>query len=256
MTAGRSRGCCRTGAEVDGRVTFDGTDVLALSGVAAPQRTGSKVAVVFQDPRAHINPVRRIDDFMTESLRTARRRAARPRRAARAAEAPGGGRDRRPGQAPAAVPARAVRRHAPAGHDRHRAALRAPAAARRRVHHRARRHHPVRGDGDPRRPATRARAVDAVHHPRPRARRCRVRPHLRDVRRPGRRDPAADQLHGDPLHPYSAALVQARPDITSSAAPAGGDPGPARLGVRGAVRLPLRPALPARRRTPAARTSR
>jgi len=28
---------------------------------------------------------------------------------------------------------------------------------------------------------------------------------------------AADQLHADPLHPYSAALVQARPDITSSA---------------------------------------
>jgi oligopeptide/dipeptide ABC transporter ATP-binding protein len=28
---------------------------------------------------------------------------------------------------------------------------------------------------------------------------------------------AADQLHADPLHPYSAALVHARPDITSSA---------------------------------------
>jgi oligopeptide/dipeptide ABC transporter ATP-binding protein len=27
----------------------------------------------------------------------------------------------------------------------------------------------------------------------------------------------ADRLHADPLHPYSAALVQARPDITSSA---------------------------------------
>ena len=25
--------------------------------------------MVFQDPRAHINPVRRIEDFMTESLR-------------------------------------------------------------------------------------------------------------------------------------------------------------------------------------------
>ena len=28
---------------------------------------------------------------------------------------------------------------------------------------------------------------------------------------------AADRLHQDPLHPYSAALVQARPDITSTA---------------------------------------
>ena len=40
--------------------------------------------MIFQDPRAHINPVRRIGDFMTEALRTnlgvpaeqARRRAA------------------------------------------------------------------------------------------------------------------------------------------------------------------------------------
>jgi oligopeptide/dipeptide ABC transporter ATP-binding protein len=71
------------GAEVRGQVTFDGTDVLALSG-AQLRRHRSKVAVVFQDPRAHINPVRRIQDFMTESLRTlddvpgaeARRRAA------------------------------------------------------------------------------------------------------------------------------------------------------------------------------------
>ena len=28
---------------------------------------------------------------------------------------------------------------------------------------------------------------------------------------------AANLLHGDPLHPYSAALVEARPDITSTA---------------------------------------
>jgi oligopeptide/dipeptide ABC transporter ATP-binding protein len=56
------------GAETDGRITFDGTDVLALSGDALNKHR-AQVAVVFQDPRAHINPVRRIDDFMTESLR-------------------------------------------------------------------------------------------------------------------------------------------------------------------------------------------
>ncbi len=56
------------GAETQGSVVFDGTDVLALEGDALLKHR-AQVAVVFQDPRAHINPVRRIDDFMTESLR-------------------------------------------------------------------------------------------------------------------------------------------------------------------------------------------
>ena len=56
------------GATSEGSVTFDGTDVLALEGDALLKHR-AQVAVVFQDPRAHINPVRRIDDFMTESLR-------------------------------------------------------------------------------------------------------------------------------------------------------------------------------------------
>ena len=56
------------GAHVRGTVIFDGTDVLQLSGQQLRQHR-ARVAVVFQDPRAHINPVRRIQDFMTESLR-------------------------------------------------------------------------------------------------------------------------------------------------------------------------------------------
>ena len=57
------------GAEVSGRVVFGGTDVLTLNG-SELRRHRARVAVVFQDPRVHINPVRRIEDFMTESLRT------------------------------------------------------------------------------------------------------------------------------------------------------------------------------------------
>ena len=34
------------------------------------RRYRNQVAMVFQDPRAHVNPVRRIGDFMTEALRT------------------------------------------------------------------------------------------------------------------------------------------------------------------------------------------
>ena len=57
------------GATVRGRIAFRGADVAALSG---SQLRGyrNKVAMIFQDPRAHVNPVRRIGDFMTEALRT------------------------------------------------------------------------------------------------------------------------------------------------------------------------------------------
>jgi oligopeptide/dipeptide ABC transporter ATP-binding protein len=57
------------GAEVSGRIRFAGQDVRALEG-AALRAYRTKVAMIFQDPRAHVNPVRRIGDFMTEALRT------------------------------------------------------------------------------------------------------------------------------------------------------------------------------------------
>ena len=56
------------GALVSGRISFDGRDVLALTG-SELRAHRAEVAVIFQDPRVHINPVRRIDDFMGESLR-------------------------------------------------------------------------------------------------------------------------------------------------------------------------------------------
>ncbi|HMK12012.1 MAG TPA: ABC transporter ATP-binding protein, partial [Acidimicrobiales bacterium] len=56
-------------ATAEGSVTLDGEDVLSLDGKAL-RRLREQVAIVFQDPRAHINPVRRIGDFMTEALRT------------------------------------------------------------------------------------------------------------------------------------------------------------------------------------------
>jgi oligopeptide/dipeptide ABC transporter ATP-binding protein len=56
------------GAQVDGTITFDGQDVGALNG-AQLRAYRLRVAMVFQDPRAHVNPVRRIGDFMTEALR-------------------------------------------------------------------------------------------------------------------------------------------------------------------------------------------
>jgi oligopeptide/dipeptide ABC transporter ATP-binding protein len=57
------------GAAVQGAIRFGGRDVHALAG-AELRRYRNEVAMIFQDPRAHTNPVRRIGDFMTEALRT------------------------------------------------------------------------------------------------------------------------------------------------------------------------------------------
>ena len=57
------------GAEMHGSIRFGGADVSGLAG-ADLRRYRSQVAMIFQDPRAHINPVRRVGDFMTEALRT------------------------------------------------------------------------------------------------------------------------------------------------------------------------------------------
>jgi oligopeptide/dipeptide ABC transporter ATP-binding protein len=55
------------GAEVRGSIRFGGDDVTGLTG-AGLRRYRNQVAIIFQDPRAHTNPVRRIGDFMTEAL--------------------------------------------------------------------------------------------------------------------------------------------------------------------------------------------
>jgi oligopeptide/dipeptide ABC transporter ATP-binding protein len=57
------------GAEVTGAIRFGGQDVTGLRGGRLRNLRG-EIAMVFQDPRAHVNPVRTIGDFMTEALRT------------------------------------------------------------------------------------------------------------------------------------------------------------------------------------------
>jgi oligopeptide/dipeptide ABC transporter ATP-binding protein len=55
--------------EVGGDVTFDGRSVLGMSRRELQSFRASEVAMIFQDPRAHTNPVRTIGDFLTEGLR-------------------------------------------------------------------------------------------------------------------------------------------------------------------------------------------
>jgi oligopeptide/dipeptide ABC transporter ATP-binding protein len=59
------------GAEVEGSIRYDGAEVSGLRGGALRALRG-EVAMNFQDPRAHINPVRSIGDFLGEALRTNR----------------------------------------------------------------------------------------------------------------------------------------------------------------------------------------
>jgi oligopeptide/dipeptide ABC transporter ATP-binding protein len=69
------------GAQTSGVMRYDGTELTHLRGGALRDFRG-EVAMIFQDPRAHINPVRSIGDFLTEALRTNRgvgRTAARDR---------------------------------------------------------------------------------------------------------------------------------------------------------------------------------
>ncbi|WP_287899534.1 ABC transporter ATP-binding protein [Arthrobacter sp.] len=69
------------GAEVTGQVRFDGQEVFDLRGEALRRYRAGDVSMIFQDARAHTNPVRRIGDFLTEALRTNQRM---PRKAAEA----------------------------------------------------------------------------------------------------------------------------------------------------------------------------
>ncbi|RYP88281.1 ABC transporter ATP-binding protein [Nocardioides guangzhouensis] len=83
VTARAALGLLPPTAEVEGRVTVDGVDVLSAPAADVRRLRAESVAMVFQDPRAGINPMRRIGDHLTESARlTGRRRdldAARAR---------------------------------------------------------------------------------------------------------------------------------------------------------------------------------
>jgi oligopeptide/dipeptide ABC transporter ATP-binding protein len=57
------------GAVTHGEIYFDGQPVLAMKGAALRRHRLHGVSMIFQDPRAHTNPVRTIGDFLTETLR-------------------------------------------------------------------------------------------------------------------------------------------------------------------------------------------
>jgi oligopeptide/dipeptide ABC transporter ATP-binding protein len=56
------------GASASGSVRFEGEDVLGMDAGGLRRYRDGGVGLVFQDPRAHINPTRRIGAFLTEAL--------------------------------------------------------------------------------------------------------------------------------------------------------------------------------------------
>lgn len=60
------------GATAEGSVRVAGRDVLAMGADDLGALRTRTAAMVFQDPRAAVNPLRRIGDFLTESVRLAR----------------------------------------------------------------------------------------------------------------------------------------------------------------------------------------
>ncbi|MBO2456243.1 ABC transporter ATP-binding protein [Actinomadura sp. LCR2-06] len=69
LTARAALGMFPRGARATGAVTVAGVDVLAAGRAALRDLRRTRASMIFQDPRAAINPVRRVGDYLTEGLR-------------------------------------------------------------------------------------------------------------------------------------------------------------------------------------------
>ncbi|KQR52382.1 ABC transporter ATP-binding protein [Leifsonia sp. Leaf336] len=81
LTARTVLGLLPDRAATSGSVLLDGTDVLTASRAELKRLRLSTAAMIFQDPRAGINPMRTIGDHLTEALRLGERRPAAEARA-------------------------------------------------------------------------------------------------------------------------------------------------------------------------------
>ncbi|MFB7449704.1 ABC transporter ATP-binding protein [Streptomyces sp. NPDC056194] len=68
LTSRSALGLLPPGAVTEGSVLVDGHDVLALDADRLRALRTGTAAMIFQDPRAALNPLRRIGDFLTESV--------------------------------------------------------------------------------------------------------------------------------------------------------------------------------------------
>ncbi|MEV6977314.1 ABC transporter ATP-binding protein [Kitasatospora sp. NPDC093806] len=69
LTSRSALGLLPPGAATEGTVRVAGESVLTMNGEQLRALRTGRAAMIFQDPRAAINPLRRIGDFLTESVR-------------------------------------------------------------------------------------------------------------------------------------------------------------------------------------------
>ncbi|MFE2917671.1 ABC transporter ATP-binding protein [Kitasatospora indigofera] len=69
LTSRSVLGLLPAGARTEGTVRVNGEDVLTMAPEQLRRLRTNSAAMIFQDPRAAINPLRRIGDFLTESVR-------------------------------------------------------------------------------------------------------------------------------------------------------------------------------------------
>ena len=155
----------RAGRIAEGSVSFSGVDVRAADEDQMRDLRGREISMIFQNPRAALNPIRKVGRQIEDVLRQHAQAGSEDitEKAIGILE-----RVRIAGQGTLpCLSLRAVGRHVPAGGDRAGARLPAAAADRRRADHRPRRHHAEDGDGPGGRADARAGHVDHSHHPRP-----------------------------------------------------------------------------------------
>ncbi len=75
------------GRVAQGRILFDGQDLLALPGAAMRGIRGARIAMIFQEPMTSLNPVFTVGDQIAEAMRAHDRRASRRDLRARAVAA-------------------------------------------------------------------------------------------------------------------------------------------------------------------------
>ena len=156
----------RAGRIAEGSVRFSGIDVGNADEAKMRDLRGREISMIFQNPRAALNPIRKVGHQIEDVLR--QHAQAGPDDATEKAVAIlEQVKIARPKERYHAYPVRAVGRHVPARGDRPGARLPAAAADRRRADHRPRRDDAEGGDGPGGRADARARHVDHPDHARP-----------------------------------------------------------------------------------------
>jgi peptide/nickel transport system ATP-binding protein len=136
----------RAGRIADGSIVFGGVDVRNASESEVRDLRGREISMIFQNPRAALNPIRKvgkqIEDVLLEHVQAvpsdAKEKAIEALRRVRISQ---------PEERYHAYPFEMSGRHVPARRDCTRARLPAAAPDRRRADHRPRCHHPEGGDG-------------------------------------------------------------------------------------------------------------